>query len=105
MKAGHGDASRPLVPALGRQRQVGFCEVEASMVYKGTLRTARDVTQRNPYLKKQEHSEIICQDQVGFTTRVQAWFTRQKQVPLVSVGVTQHSERPKTETALRSQLT
>ena len=25
---------QPLIPALGRQRQVDFCEFEASLVYK-----------------------------------------------------------------------
>lgn len=37
------DAGRPLVPVLGRQGQAGFCEVEASLVCRGTSRTARDV--------------------------------------------------------------
>ena len=34
----------PLIPALGRQRQVDLSEFEASLVYKGSSRTARAVT-------------------------------------------------------------
>ena len=40
----------PLVPALGRQRQVGLCEFKAIMVYRASSRTAR-ATQRNPVSK------------------------------------------------------
>ena len=40
----------PLIPALGRQRQVDFW-VEASLVYRVSSKTAR-ATQRNPVLKK-----------------------------------------------------
>ena len=40
----------PLIPALGRQRQVDF-SVEVSLVYRVSSRTARD-TQRNPVSKK-----------------------------------------------------
>jgi hypothetical protein len=40
------------VPALGRQRQVDLCELEASLVYKVSSRTARAVTQRN-FVSKQ----------------------------------------------------
>ena len=36
----------PLVPALGRQRQVDLCQFEASLIYRGSSRTAR-ATQRN----------------------------------------------------------
>ena len=38
----------PLIPALGRQRQVDLCEFKASLVYRESSRTARTVTQRNP---------------------------------------------------------
>ena len=41
----------PLIPALGRQRQV-ISEFEASLVYRVSSRTAR-ATQRNPVLNKQ----------------------------------------------------
>jgi hypothetical protein len=37
----------PLIPALGRQRQADLCEFEASLVYRVSSRTARDI-QRNP---------------------------------------------------------
>ena len=42
----------PLIPALGRQRQADF-ELEASLVYKVSSRTARAI-QRNPVLKNQK---------------------------------------------------
>ena len=42
------------VPALGRQRQVDLCELEASLVYKVSSRTARAVTQRNPVSKEKK---------------------------------------------------
>jgi hypothetical protein len=38
----------PLIQALGRQRQVNLCELEASLVYRASSKTARTVTQRNP---------------------------------------------------------
>jgi hypothetical protein len=41
----------PLIPALGRQRQVDLDEFEASLVYRMSSRTAR-ATQRKPCLKK-----------------------------------------------------
>jgi hypothetical protein len=41
----------PLIPALGRQRQVDLCEFEASLVYRMSSRTARAI-QRNPCLEK-----------------------------------------------------
>lgn len=31
----------PLIPALGRQRQVGLCEFESSLVYTMSSRTAK----------------------------------------------------------------
>jgi hypothetical protein len=40
----------PLIPALGRQRR-WISEFEASLVYRGSSRTAR-ATQRNPVSKK-----------------------------------------------------
>ena len=41
----------PLIPALGKQRQVDLSEFEASLVYKASFKTARIVTQRNPVSK------------------------------------------------------
>jgi hypothetical protein len=41
----------PLIPALGRQRQAIY-EFEASLAYKVSSRTARDI-QRDPVLKNQ----------------------------------------------------
>ena len=34
----------PLIPALGRQRQAGLCEFEASLVYRGSYRTGSIAT-------------------------------------------------------------
>ena len=50
----HKIARRSITPAslaLGRQKQVGFCEFEASLVYKVSSRIDRIVTQRNPVSK------------------------------------------------------
>ena len=44
--------STPLIPALGRQRQVDFCEFEASLVRKVGSRTARAVSKINNFLKR-----------------------------------------------------
>jgi hypothetical protein len=41
---------KPLIPALGRQRQEDLCEFKASPVYRVSSRTAR-ATQRNLVLK------------------------------------------------------
>jgi hypothetical protein len=43
----------PLVPALGRQRQVDLYKFEAKQVYRASSRTAR-TTQRNPVLKNEK---------------------------------------------------
>ena len=40
-----------MIPALGRKRQAGISEFEASLVYKVSSRVARAI-QRNPVLKK-----------------------------------------------------
>jgi hypothetical protein len=45
----------PLIPALGRQRQVAF-RVEASLVYRVSSRTAR-TAQGNPVSKKKKKKE------------------------------------------------
>ena len=54
----------PLIPALGRQRQIDLCEFEASLVYKASSRTARAVTTKNPVSKNKtkeggEHRQKI----------------------------------------------
>ena len=43
-----------LIPALGRQRQVDFCEFEASLVYKVSFMIGFKDVQRNPVLKNQK---------------------------------------------------
>jgi hypothetical protein len=45
----------PLIPALGRQRQV-ISELEASLVYRVSSRTVR-ATQRSPVLKKKKKKD------------------------------------------------
>ena len=44
----------PLIPGLRRQRQVDLCESEASLVYRGSSRTAR-ATQGNPVSKTKQN--------------------------------------------------
>ena len=51
--AGHGTACLPLIPALGKQRQVDLYEFKSNLVYKESSKTARAVTQRNSVLKNQ----------------------------------------------------
>ena len=43
----------PLIPALGKQRQVDLYEFKSSLVYKESSKTAWAVTQRNSVLKNQ----------------------------------------------------
>jgi hypothetical protein len=50
----------PLIPALRRQKQVDLCELEASLVYRFSSRTAK-ATQRNPVLKnKNKQAKSNC---------------------------------------------
>jgi hypothetical protein len=49
----------PLIPALGRQRQVDLCEFEASLVYKVCSWIARVVTQRNFVSTKKNGREFM----------------------------------------------
>jgi hypothetical protein len=49
----------PLIPTLGRQRQVDSSEYKATMVYRVSSRTAR-ATQRNP----------VCQQSLEKTEKV-----------------------------------
>ena len=41
----------PLVPTLGKQKQVDLCELEASLVYKSKFQDRQSYTE-NPCLKK-----------------------------------------------------
>ena len=47
-----------MIPVLGRQRQVGFCEFQASLVYRVSSGTAR-ATQRNPVSKNKEKKKNL----------------------------------------------
>lgn len=49
----------PLIPTLRRERQVGLCDLEASLVYRVTSKTAK-ATQGNPVLKN-PLPQRICQ--------------------------------------------
>ena len=52
----------PLIPALGKQRQVDLCGFEVSLVYRMSSRPAR-ATQRNPVLKKKKERNHSCDPQ------------------------------------------
>jgi hypothetical protein len=56
VRGGSGGGIIPLIPALGRQRQVDLCALEASLVYTQISRTARPI-QRNPFLKNRQTEE------------------------------------------------
>lgn len=45
-------------PTLGQQRQVDLCELEASLVYGVSSRTAKEM-QRNPALKKPKINKTV----------------------------------------------
>jgi hypothetical protein len=45
-----------LTPELQRQRQEDFCELEASLVYTASSRTAR-TTQKDPVSKQQQNKQ------------------------------------------------
>ena len=52
----------PLIPTLGRQRQVEICEFGANLVYKASSRTgckATQINQRNPVSKKTKTNKSI----------------------------------------------
>ena len=46
----------PLIPALGRERQVDLCEFEASLVYRTSSSTVSKATEK-PYLEKQTNKK------------------------------------------------
>ena len=46
----------PLIPALGKQRQVDLCEFEASLVYRASSRTATAIL-KNFVLKNQQNKQ------------------------------------------------
>ena len=47
----------PLIPALGRQRQVGICEFEASLVYRVSSRASKATQGNNVIENKKERKE------------------------------------------------
>jgi hypothetical protein len=47
----------PLIPALGRQRQVGVCEFEASLVYRVSSRASKATQGNNVIENKKERKE------------------------------------------------
>ena len=51
----------PLIPALGRQRQMDLCEFEAGLVYRASSRTASYI--------------LYCQPQALLGTRLSALVT------------------------------
>ena len=54
---GRGGRKQPLIPALGRQRQVDLCEFEASLVYRVSSRTAR-ATKMSPVSINQTKTKV-----------------------------------------------
>ena len=48
----------PLIPALGRQRQVYLCEFEASLVYRASFRTGTKAAEK-PCLEKQTNKNKV----------------------------------------------
>ena len=54
----------PLIPALGRKRQVDLCEFETSLVYRASSRTAGTVTQRNPVSNKNKNKKQKKEEKV-----------------------------------------
>jgi hypothetical protein len=61
----------PLVPLLGRQKQVNFFEFEASLVYRVSSRTA-NARQRDPVLKNQANQAKPSQTKPNQTKPSQA---------------------------------
>ena len=57
-----------LIPALGKQRQMGLCEFEVCLLSRVNSKTARDVTQieRKPCLKTTSKTKI---DNLNFTDK------------------------------------
>lgn len=51
-------------PALGRQRQAGFCEFEASVGYTVSSSTGSKATQKKTCLEQQQQKDMLCQNAV-----------------------------------------
>ena len=47
----------PLIPALGRQRQVDICEFKASLVYRVNSRTGSNATEKLEKQNKQTNKQ------------------------------------------------
>ena len=47
----------PLIPELRRQRQADFCEFEASLVYRGSARTAKATTEKPCLKRNKKHQD------------------------------------------------
>ena len=62
----------PLIPPLGRQRQVDISEFEACLGYRVSSRTARAVIQRNPVSEKKTVSFVQVANQAGLYTGCEA---------------------------------
>jgi hypothetical protein len=102
----------PLTPERRRQKQAELCELEASLVYRASSRTAR-ATQRNPVTEQVPgqpglHRETLLQskfrDSQGYTEKPcyrassgTAWATQRDPV-LNGVGKKNEKEKKKIET-------
>ncbi|XP_055450008.1 protein INCA1 isoform X1 [Psammomys obesus] len=82
----------PLIPALGRQRRADLFEFEASLVYIGSSRTDRAVTQRNPVLKNREERFIrvsFLSPAPVFVLLSSSWMLEQPVPPALATGRSQ----------------
>lgn len=54
-----GSGSTPLIPALGRLGKMDLYGFQASLVYKGSTRTARD---KDSFIKTKPHDSSVWSD-------------------------------------------
>ena len=57
----------PLIPALGRQRQVDLCDFKAGLIYRVSSRTARTTERKKPYLETTLPQKRITQNNIWET--------------------------------------
>lgn len=48
-----------MIPGFRQQKQADFCECQASLVYKTSSRTARDIAQKNPVSNHPKKLKIV----------------------------------------------
>ena len=65
MRLGGGGTRTPLIPALGRQKQVDFCKFESSLVYRASSRTGSKATKK-PCLEQTKKKKKLSNYKIGF---------------------------------------